>query len=78
MASDLSIRILSTDEVEFLKEKIQILLTTKGIKIEHPEVLEILKKAGAEVSESSGLVKFPKSLFEEALKQVPREFTCGY
>jgi len=77
MASDLSIRILSTDEVEFLKEKIQTLLTTKGFKIEHPEVMEILKKAGAEVSESTGLVKLPKPLFEEALKQVPREFTLA-
>jgi len=77
MARDLSVRILSTDEVEFLKDKIQILLSTKGIKIEHPEVMEILKKAGAEVSESSGLVKFPKQLFDEALKQVPREFTLA-
>lgn len=77
MARDLNIRILSTDELEFLQDKIQTLLTTKGFKIEHPEVMAILKKAGAEVAEASGSVKLTKSLYEEALKQVPREFTLA-
>lgn len=77
MAGNLSLRILSTDEINFLKEKIQLLLSTKGVKIEHPEAMEVLKKAGAEVSSSSGLVKFPIPLIDEALKQAPREFTLA-
>jgi trimethylamine---corrinoid protein Co-methyltransferase len=77
MARNLSARILSTEEVEFLKEKIQVLLETKGIHIEHPEVMEILKKAGAIVEEETGSVKFPKALYEEALKNAPREFTLA-
>lgn len=76
MAKNLSVRLLSDDEIGFLKEKIQILLSTKGVEIEHPEVMEILKKAGAEVTDS-GAVKFPIPLIEEALKQVPREFTLA-
>ncbi|TGE38051.1 hypothetical protein E4K67_08665 [Desulfosporosinus fructosivorans] len=77
MATNLNVRILSTDELEFMKDKVKALLTVKGFKIEHPEVMEILKKAGAEVTESTGHVKLTSALYDEALKQVPREFTLA-
>jgi len=72
MAQKLSVKILSPQEIEFLKEKIQILLSDKGIKVEHPEVCAILAKAGAQVEGDH--VKFPKAVYEKALAQVPREF----
>jgi trimethylamine:corrinoid methyltransferase-like protein len=77
MAEKLGVRILSTEEIEFLKGKIHELLAKKGITIEHPEVMKILKEAGAEVCEPTGSVKFPLPVIEEALKQVPREFTLA-
>ena len=76
MARNLRVSLLNQSEIQFLQEKIQILLATKGVVIEHPDVMEILKKAGAQV-EPSGVVKFPVPLMEEALKQVPREFTLA-
>ena len=76
MAQNLTAKILTSNEIEFLKEKIEAILSEKGVMIEnHPEGLELLKKAGAEVS---GIwVKFPKSLIEESLKQVPKQFTLA-
>lgn len=76
MATGLKVNILTPEELEFLKGKVKVLLTEKGFKIEHKEVAEILKKAGASVTDK-GLVKLTDSLFEEALKQVPREFTLA-
>lgn len=75
MTQKLSVKILSTQEIDFLKEKIQLLLENKGIKVEHPEVLNLMAKAGALVDGEH--VKFPKAVYEAALKQVPREFTLA-
>jgi len=77
MGSILKTKILTTKEIEFFQEKIQVLLSTKGIHIEHSEVMALLQEAGAEVSPESGLVKFPIPLIEKALKQVPRKFTLA-
>jgi len=75
MAKGISAKALSTQEVDFLKEKIEWLLSNKGIKVEHNEVLEILGAAGAEVSGQH--VKFPPQVIADALKKVPREFTLA-
>lgn len=77
MAKNLKVDILSTEEVEFLKGKIEELLAKKGIRIEHPKVMEILKAAGAEAEEATGSVKFPVSLQRDALAKAPREFTLA-
>ncbi len=76
MAKNLTAKILSSKEIEFLKEKIETILSEKGIIIEnHPKGLELLKKGGAEISGQR--VKFPKPLIEESLKQVPKQFTLA-
>jgi trimethylamine--corrinoid protein Co-methyltransferase len=76
MAQNITAKILTSNEIEFFKEKIEVILSEKGVMIEnHPEGLELLKKAGAEVS--GVWVKFPKSLIEESLKQVPKQFTLA-
>jgi len=78
MALNLSAKILTPDEIGFLKEKVELILSQKGVMIEnHPKGLELLKKAGAEVSSSDIWVKFPKPLIEEALKKVPKTFTLA-
>jgi len=76
MAKNLTAKILTSDEIEFFKEKIETILSEKGVMIEnHPKGVELLQKAGAEVA---GIwVKFPKSLIEESLKQVPKRFTLA-
>lgn len=75
MAKGISAKALNTQELEFLKEKIEWLLANKGIKVEHKEVVELLGKAGAEVSGEH--VKFPQAVIDQALKDVPREFTLA-
>lgn len=73
MAHNLTAKLLNNSEIEFLKDKIESILTKKGVAIEnHPEGLERLKKAGADVS--GARVRFPKALIEESLKQVPKQF----
>ncbi|MEL7568577.1 MAG: trimethylamine methyltransferase family protein [Dehalobacterium sp.] len=75
MAKGISAKALNAQELEFLKEKIEWLLSNKGIKVEHDEVLEILGKAGAEVSGQH--VKFPRAVIDKALKDTPRKFTLA-
>lgn len=76
MARMLNAKILSANEVAFMKEKVETLLSTKGVKIDHPTVMKLLKEAGAQVDDS-GTVKFPKAVIDQALKSVPKEFTLA-
>lgn len=75
MARSLRAKILSANEITVLKEKVETLLATKGIKIDHPQAMAVLKKAGAEVT--AGSVKFPKAVIAQALQSVPRTFTLA-
>ncbi len=77
MAIQLQAKILSKEEIDIFKEKIQHLLSNKGVKIEHPQVLEILKNAGAKIDASTSTVCFPEALIEEALNKVPASFTLA-
>lgn len=77
MARTLTAKILTPNEIEFMKEKVETLLSTKGIKIDHPQVMEILQKAGAEVEPASGSVKFPKAVIAKALQSIPKSFTLA-
>ncbi len=70
-----SARILSNDELAFMKEKMEELLSKKGVVISHAEVLERVKEAGAEVDGTQ--VRFPKAIIDKALESVPREFTLA-
>ncbi len=65
-------RILSSVQLSFMKEKLEVILAEKGVKVEHFEVLRLLKEGGAEVSGSR--VRFPRMLIEEALKRGGHEF----
>jgi trimethylamine--corrinoid protein Co-methyltransferase len=75
MAKGISAKALNAQELELLKEKIEWLLENKGVKVEHEELLEILREAGAIVDGQS--VKFPRKVIEKALKDTPREFTLA-
>lgn len=77
MAGILRAKILSTAEIDVLKAKVETLLSVKGVKIDHPKAMELLKNAGAKVEVSSGTVTFPKSLIDRALQSVPRRFTLA-
>ncbi len=65
---------ISAAQEEQLREKLLELLGKKGVEIEHPKVLHLLKEAGAEVDEHNSRVFFPPDFLEGVLKQAPREF----
>ncbi|MEN6414435.1 MAG: trimethylamine methyltransferase family protein [Veillonellales bacterium] len=75
--SKVTARILSKDEINTMKGKIETILSAKGVTIDHPKVLKLLENAGAEVDAETGNVKFPKPIIDEALKRVPKEFTLA-
>ena len=65
-------KIVSDSDILFLRERVTDLLCNKGMVVDHPTVLEHLKKSGAIVDDTTSLVKFPKELQEEALAHVPK------
>lgn len=77
MAVHLHAKPLNNEEINLLKEKIKLLLSTKGVIIEHPMVLELLTKAGATVNVTTKAVCFPETLIEDALSHAPGSFTLA-
>ena len=75
--SSVKAKILSVDEISRMKEKIEVILSTKGVTVDHPKVLELLARAGAEVNVSNGNVKFSRPLIAEAVRNVPQTFTLA-
>jgi trimethylamine--corrinoid protein Co-methyltransferase len=69
--SELTLRALSDAEVEKLHQKTLALFENVGVYIGHEETLEILRRAGAQVDEASGRVRFPSPMVEELLKLAP-------
>jgi trimethylamine:corrinoid methyltransferase-like protein len=77
MDKNLQLKLLSPDEVSSIYEKTLGILSTKGVKINHPQALKILDKAGAVVNYDDQQVKFPKDVIEWALQTVPHSMTIA-
>jgi trimethylamine--corrinoid protein Co-methyltransferase len=75
METDL--RVLSDNEVTQVHERTLSILAATGVRVDTALGRKILKKAGADVNPSSHVVRFPRDLIEECLKQAPRKFTLG-
>ncbi len=70
-------RVLSDEERHRVHEESLNILENIGVRVETPIGRKILKDAGAEVDDSSRLVKFPKALVESSLKLISRDFTLS-
>ncbi|MEE9449529.1 MAG: trimethylamine methyltransferase family protein, partial [Ignavibacteriaceae bacterium] len=70
-------RVLSDEERHRVHEESLKILENIGVRVETPIGRKILKDAGAEVDDSSRLVKFPKALVESSLKLISRDFTLS-
>ena len=77
MLGNSRVSFFSEDDIELMKDKVFTLLETRGFKMEHPQVLKLLDKAGAVVDLNTGIVRLPKSFIEEKLLLAPREFFIG-
>jgi len=69
------LRVASDTEIELMKEKVATLAEQRGIKIDHPELLAYVKKAGANVDErqDGAYVRFSRKLQAELLEQIGRK-----
>ncbi len=72
-----ALRVLSDNEIEQVHERTLSLLATTGVRVDTERGRKILKEAGADVHNSTGIVRFPRSLVEECLRLAPHEFTLG-
>lgn len=74
MALNSSFKVASLDEIELMKRKVTALLEKRGMKVDHPKLIEYCIKAGAKISSTNGNITFPQKMQEEYLELVPREF----
>ena len=65
------------DQFELMKTRVFELLDQRGVKMDHPEVLQLLSKAGASVDVDTEMVRFPKGFLEEQLRQAPQQITLA-
>jgi len=69
------IKALSEGQIARIKDATEELLETTGFRVQHDEVLGFCRKAGARVDEASGVVRLPRPLLRELLRQVPSSYT---
>ena len=65
----------SQDQLELMKARVFELLENRGVKMDHPEVLKLMDKAGATVDFDSKIVRFAKEFLKEQISQAPTKIT---
>jgi len=71
------LQVLSSDEREQLHERTLGVLATTGVRVDSAAGRRLLRLAGAEVDESTAIVRLPPALVEESLRLCPRAFSLG-
>lgn len=69
--------VLTEDERTQVHERTLKILAETGVRVNTEKGRQYLKDAGAKVDENTKIVRFPRSLVEEALHLAPKEFTLG-
>ena len=75
MANSFELKVLTQEEIGTIRDKCLEFLSTKGVKVAHPEVLKILDREGAQVSFDDQNVRFPKDIIETTLRYAPKSFS---
>jgi trimethylamine:corrinoid methyltransferase-like protein len=65
------------DQLELMKARVFELLEHRGVKMDHPEVLKLMDKAGAMVDFDSKIVRFSKEFLEEQINQAPKKISLA-
>lgn len=65
--------VMSPEELTLFTNRMDRLLSERGIHMDHPRMKEELAQAGCLVNGDN--IRFPKELIEKAISTVPREFT---
>lgn len=71
------LQVLSSEERAQVHERTLRILAKTGLRVETERGRRILGSAGAEVDEGKRIVRFPRSLVEEALRLAPKDFILG-
>ncbi len=66
-------RVLADDELSQMHENVLALLEQPGMRIENPDILEALGRAGAAVDGSAQVVRFPRALLEQTIAMARKE-----
>ena len=69
------IRVLSEDQIDAIADTAFRILEEIGMDFMHPEALEFLTKAGADVEAGTERVRFDRGLIQETLANAPASFT---
>ena len=77
MTNRLLLKVLTAEEESTIYEKCLDFLSNKGVRVQHPQALKILGKAGAQVDFDNQQVRFPKDIIETALHSVPHGLTLA-
>lgn len=75
MVGRIKYSVLSEQELEHLKLRLEQLLIERGIRLDHEEMLDALAAAGCIVNKAAGEVRFTKALIDQAVTAVPGTFT---
>ena len=65
----------SQNQLELMKARVFELLENRGVKMDHPEVLKLMDKAGATVDFDGKIVRLAKDFLEEQISQAPKKIT---
>lgn len=68
------LELLSRDLIERIIDEALQLLISPGVKVQAPAARKLLAEAGAQVDETTEVVRIPAALARQALATVPREF----
>ena len=71
------LQVLSAEERAQVHERTLHVLATVGMRVDTGEGRRLLAEAGAQVDQTSHVVRFPTALVEEALRLAPRSFSLG-
>jgi trimethylamine--corrinoid protein Co-methyltransferase len=68
-------QVLSADEIQTIDSRSKEILQTLGLKIDLKKARELLQQSGAQVDESTHVVRIPERLVLQALNNAPKQFT---
>jgi len=71
------LQVLSDDEKDQIHERSLNILANTGVRVDSSKGRQILQDAGAQVDENTHIVRFPRTLVEEALQLAPKKFSLG-
>ena len=71
-------RYLDGDQAALMKERVFNLLSEHGIRLDHhPELFDLLAKAGIQGDTQTGMVTLPRKVLQELLASAPTSFSLG-